>query len=702
MVLAGQLLHIKGAGRDLGIGWRYNSLNDARPTLSVGASEAAVTVGADSSVTYTAPDGGTYKFVPAGAGAVTMPPGLNATITNLTSTAVTIRFNDTGYSNDYAKVGSVFRLVSENDQNPSAPNKITYTYDTAGLLTSITDTIGGRPVTFSYDDPNNPEQPSQIHDDAEVRDIWFEYNGPGGAMSEITDANGEVMIFGYGAPSNRVTTITDDTNIVTTLGYDGTSKKLIQAKYATGTTVQSVYGYAYPSGTLSKGTDPLNRDTTYEYNSSGQVTIITDALGHTTKGSFDGHDNRLTSLNGLGHTTTYAYNANNSLTKITNPAGGAAGAETTFAYPSNTGNPLSNYQPTSSVSSENQTTTYSYDAATNNRYQTTTPGAGGGAGGTPKLNYQGDAAGTTCGAKKGQVCKSTDGNGNLTSYTYGALGMPTTITYPAPLGAVTNSYYDSGRLLSSTDGKGQVTDYYYDGNDRLVEILNGTLGITRQTTGGASTSFIRDPGGTLISMRTSAGASFYYTTDALGSVILLTDSAQNPAATYAYDSWGQTTTATGTQAATNPWTYAGGYNDTTSNRIKYGARYYNPYRGRFTQPDPSDQETNRYAYAGANPTNHTDSTGLDFWSDLGDQLFPAVVQTAVTTVGSLLGVASKSIGVGLGISAVVGCGAGWFGLAAEDRISGVQSGTGAYVGACIGGAIGGLTGSALLSGVPRF
>jgi hypothetical protein len=75
VVLTGQLLHVKGAGRDLGIGWRYNSLNDTRPTLSVGAAEAAITVGADNSVVYTAPDGGTYTFAPAGAGAWTMPPG---------------------------------------------------------------------------------------------------------------------------------------------------------------------------------------------------------------------------------------------------------------------------------------------------------------------------------------------------------------------------------------------------------------------------------------------------------------------------------------------------------------------------------------------------------------------------------------------------------------------------------------------------
>ncbi|MEZ2390713.1 hypothetical protein AB6813_14455 [bacterium RCC_150] len=99
-VLTGQLLHVKGAGRDLTIGWRYNSENDVRPTLTVGATEAAITVGGDNSVVYTAPDGGTYTFAPAGTGAWTMPPGLNATITTFTSTAVTIRFNDTGYSNE--------------------------------------------------------------------------------------------------------------------------------------------------------------------------------------------------------------------------------------------------------------------------------------------------------------------------------------------------------------------------------------------------------------------------------------------------------------------------------------------------------------------------------------------------------------------------------------------------------------------------
>jgi hypothetical protein len=118
--------------------------------------------------------------------------------------------------------------------------------------------------------------------------------------------------------------------------------------------------------------------------------------------------------------------------------------------------------------------------------------------------------------------------------------------------------------FTSSTTSGATTNYAYAGprNDERTtaggtSFLNGTLGITRQTIAGAATSFIRDPDGTLNSMRTSTGASFYYTTDALGSVIALTDSAQAKAATYTYDSWGNGT-STGTAAAANPWRYAGG------------------------------------------------------------------------------------------------------------------------------------------------
>lgn len=217
------------------------------------------------------------------------------------------------------------------------------------------------------------------------------------------------------------------------------------------------------------------------------------------------------------------------------------------------------------------------------------------------------------------------------------------------------------QFTSGTNGS-TTTSYTYAGtrnDERLTagsaSFLNGSLGITQLTRSSGTTSFIRDPDGGLVSMRDSGGASFYYTTDALGSTILLTDSAQAKAATYAYDSWGQDTGTTGTKASTNPWTYAGGYDDTTSNRIKFGARYYHPARGRFTQPDPSGQEANRYAYVSCNPINATDPTGLISevcgWS------------RAMLVVGLVLFVASAPVSGPVGVFGATKIGLSLLGLA---------------------------------------
>ncbi|GAA3324735.1 hypothetical protein [Paeniglutamicibacter sulfureus] len=87
------------------------AINDHCPTFSEGTTETALEVGADDSVTYTAPDGGTYKFVPTTGGGWTRPAGLNSTITTFSATAVTLRFNDSGETNFYQNVGEVFRLA---------------------------------------------------------------------------------------------------------------------------------------------------------------------------------------------------------------------------------------------------------------------------------------------------------------------------------------------------------------------------------------------------------------------------------------------------------------------------------------------------------------------------------------------------------------------------------------------------------------
>ncbi|MFD7700686.1 RHS repeat-associated core domain-containing protein [Streptomyces caelestis] len=97
-----------------------------------------------------------------------------------------------------------------------------------------------------------------------------------------------------------------------------------------------------------------------------------------------------------------------------------------------------------------------------------------------------------------------------------------------------------------------------------------------------------------------------------------------------------------TEALPQPYRYTGAHLDPTG-PYKMGHRYYDPHLARFTQPDPSGQETNPYLYAGGDPVSNSDPSGL---SSLGAALEVAGIGP---TVGALA--ASGPLGIGLGIAA---------------------------------------------------
>ena len=100
----------------------------------------------------------------------------------------------------------------------------------------------------------------------------------------------------------------------------------------------------------------------------------------------------------------------------------------------------------------------------------------------------------------------------------------------------------------------------------------------------------------------------YHHLNALGSNIVLTDDNQNVLARYEYEVFGAIRNETGTSDNTRKFT--GKEFDADSNLYYYGARYYDPYIGRFTQRDPAGDGVNWYVYTRNNPLRFIDPDGL--------------------------------------------------------------------------------------------
>ena len=77
---------------------------------------------------------------------------------------------------------------------------------------------------------------------------------------------------------------------------------------------------------------------------------------------------------------------------------------------------------------------------------------------------------------------------------------------------------------------------------------------------------------------------------------------------YEYDVFGAIRSEVGTGG--NPRKFTGKEYESDVKLYYYGARYYDPYTGRFTQRDPIGDGNNWYAYARNNPLRYIDPTGL--------------------------------------------------------------------------------------------
>jgi len=253
---------------------------------------------------------------------------------------------------------------------------------------------------------------------------------------------------------------------------------------------------------------------------------------------------------------------------------------------------------------------------------------------------------------------TSDANGNRTSQTSRATGQ--TISFK----------YDSGNRIAEVDGSaGTIATYKFDPvGDRIEKNVGGT--ITRFLYDGPNIRAILDGNNNVLAQLTYLPGlsaplamivpqtsrtdfmpgTYFFHTDAQGSVIALTDSNGNVVETYEYDAFGRAVIKdaegnTHSQSTIgNPFMYAGTFYDAETGLCHMGFRDLDPDTGRFLQEDPIGFEggqINLYVYVADSPMNFVDPTGAGIFGGIGGVL------------GGILGGAAGGI-VGVGVGGIVG------------------------------------------------
>ncbi|MCP4113711.1 MAG: hypothetical protein GY749_50655 [Desulfobacteraceae bacterium] len=265
-----------------------------------------------------------------------------------------------------------------------------------------------------------------------------------------------------------------------------------------------------------------------------------------------------------------------------------------------------------------------------------------------------------------------DSRGNITSVQYG---------YSVPAEATNASYsydvngnmeedgfrvytWDYENRLTSIKKDNLTTTFLYDSDGTRIK-KSGPRGTVRYFGGLAELvdgSLVKYYyAGPILIARQDATGKYWYHSDHLGSVRLITDEQGQKVNTYDYAAFGHTISESG--SLNNEHNFTGHRRDPETGLIYMGSRYYNTLLGRFISadtivPDPTNpQALNRYAYAYNNPISNVDPTGH------------APVAVAVISAATVIGAWSAGTVSGIvAATAVIGAGVTIAGYFAKDPV----------------------------------
>ncbi|MFI5494864.1 RHS repeat-associated core domain-containing protein [Actinoplanes sp. NPDC051859] len=432
----------------LGPGWRTRSGADVRLVEASG----------DKSVTYVAADGVIGKFTVSGSGYKT-PSEFKATLTK-DGSGWKLTEHGSGKKLFFTSAGILDKTEDRNG------NVTDYTHAGA-QWTGVTSDKGvgsGRTVAVSYTD-GKVSKLRQTGADNSWREASYAYDSAG-RLQTIQSATPRKVMFEYDAKGD-LTKITTKPDTYVLITYDGQHRVTSVNQVTDNATGQgSVTRLSYPTASKTEVADPrqdLSKPvaevphTTYELNDDERVTKTIDPAGNERSKTYTPFADIATLVTPEGGTVTNTFGANagESMTKSASPTGSSASAA--YANAASQTNPTANFQPSSSIDTQGNSSSFSYNGAGNKTSAKDALAA------EAKVDYNDD----------GTVKKSTDpGNdGNSTVYAYDANKQLTKLTPPTGNGLAVKTFtYDAfGRLQTVTHGA-CTTTYEYSAEDRLMKV----------------------------------------------------------------------------------------------------------------------------------------------------------------------------------------------------------------------------------------
>jgi RHS repeat-associated protein len=439
-------------------------------------------------------------------GNVTVANHTNFRLTSVTAGQGSPQQTTTGYAYDPVAMG----VTQITDPRGHVWKR---TYDASGNVLTSADPVHPASV-FTY---NAQNQLMTATDPLHVTTTYsYDANNNLKTVSTPLTGTNSVQVTRYGYDPNRpgdVTTVTDPDQKIWTYSYDGngdlaskTDPLGNETTYAYNV-VGELTSSVSPKGNVP-GADPSKFRTTYVPDGMGDVTSVTDPLGHETTYTYDPDQNRTSITDPGQHKTTFVYDQFDELTTVDQPDGStlqtgydldgnvrtqtdAAGAVTTYGYDalgrvSSLTDPLTRktiygYDASGNLATltdaAQRVTTYGYDDAN----ELTSVLFSDGVTAPVSYGYDDDGQRTSMTDGTGQssfvidslhrLTSHTDGAGNTVTYGYDLNDNPTSITYPATVGGggtVTRVYDDAGRLSSLTDWLSNTTQFGYDPNSNLT------------------------------------------------------------------------------------------------------------------------------------------------------------------------------------------------------------------------------------------